>query len=181
MIRYSRLLFLLVLLIHKTTLERRLCRDNRRDAVVFEIDLSICWLPLFMPQLHSSWLQSAATFLKGDSAYLDEEVPPQLGSRHINELLQRHLFHPYDPKIAEDASHPCWAENDTFFKCMDGLRGVPLHEGETEEMPLHMKHVTCYHPHKVQLMKCLVKAKREARAAVSAQAVPSEAPAPPQP
>lgn len=121
--------------------------------------------------LHSAILERAAQFIKGEDAYLDQPVPPQLGNLHITQLLRRHPFYPYDPAIQEKGpgGHPCWALNEAFFKCMDGLTGVPLFEGEPEEMPLHMKHVTCYHPHKVELMKCLTRFKKEQKQLAAAQ------------
>ena len=73
-----------------------------------------------------------------------------LGNIHINELLGRHDFHPYDPNL--EKNHPCFSVNSDFYACMS-------HE-QLSDLPLHMKHVKCYHPHKVALMRCLTKEKR---------------------
>ena len=74
----------------------------------------------------------------------------ELKDIHINQLLGRHDFHPYDPSL--DASHPCAEYNATFYQCMA--------QEKLAETPLHLKHVQCYYPHKVELMKCLTKHKR---------------------
>jgi hypothetical protein len=58
----------------------------------------------------------------------------------------------------------CAAQNTTFFQCM---------QARDEAEPLHMKHVNCYHPHKVALMKCFAdeeRAKKRAAAAAEAAA-----------
>lgn len=89
----------------------------------------------------------------GDDAYLQRTVPEELGKKHVNELLGRHLWHPYDPDLPSD--HPCFETNAIFARCM----GHP----DNSELELHMKHVTCYHPMKVDLMKCLTREKRRQR------------------
>eukprot|EP00760_Papus_ankaliazontas_P020980 PhM_4_TR18620/c1_g1_i1/m.27189 len=77
------------------------------------------------------------------------EVPEQIGKMHINELMGRHPYHPFDPDLPRD--HVCAELNATFYQCMSAM---------PEDLPLHNKHVNCYHPYKVDLMKCLTKQKR---------------------
>jgi hypothetical protein len=120
----------------------------------------------------STWIGSAVSFIKGeDGTWGDRQVPEHMGKKHINELLGRHLFHPYDPELSKNKDAKCFDLNEMFFQCMSSFDQRPedLEPGE-EPMALHLKHVNCYHPHKQELMKCLVKVKRQARADEAAAA-----------
>ena len=84
----------------------------------------------------------------------DPEVSPGPQKRpfdqlHINQVLGRHDLHPYDPEMND--AHPCYAENRLFYECAS--------QESVAGLPLHMKHVKCFHPFKVDLMKCLTKYK----------------------
>ena len=185
----------------------------------------------------------------GDDAQLKRVVPKEVGDKHINNLLGRHPFHPYDPSIDDTAvsslasihttsaataahsirddddgedyeqqchkspealaevdakyirhawackkrqeediqagrggsrvehsnsdqtagagsylnlpflthpqDHPCYEQNRLFGTCM--------RDSEKQEMELFMKHVNCFHPFKVDLMKCLTRYARRER------------------
>ena len=127
-----------------------------------------------MPQAKSTYIQSAVDFIRGEEGkWKDQQVPPELGNKHITELLGRHPFHPYSPEVSKDPSHMCHAANEAFYQCMKAFDGAMVdnkEDGGPEQvpMPLHMKHVSCYHPYKVDLMKCTVKAKRLERKAAEA-------------
>jgi hypothetical protein len=97
--------------------------------------------------------QSAVDWLRGDDAVLYRPVPEELGKRHINQLLHRHPFHPYNAQLPKD--HSCSAANEAFFQCMSA---------RPEDTPLHMKHVACYHPFKIDLMKCIADETRRIKA-----------------
>ena len=103
-----------------------------------------------------------------------------MSSLHINELLNRHPYYPYDKDITEKYNgftinhetkkpflkHQCYDQNEYFFKCMEKYKDaiVPISNNSTSQndefkpMPLYLKHVNCYYPEKVELMKCLSKA-----------------------
>ena len=100
-----------------------------------------------------TYFKKTINWMYGDDAKLHKQVPEDLGKMHINDLLGRHPFYPYDPEISKNSSHPCYKTNEIFFTC--------LSSDEFKEMPLHMKHVSCYHPYKVDHMKCLVRARKE--------------------
>lgn len=100
-------------------------------------------------EVKSQGIQSVIDWIRGDDAILAKPLPKALAEKHINEVMNRHPFHPFDPELPSD--HMCGTLNAVFGKCMEEK---PL------DMPLHLKHVNCYHPHKVELMKCLVKARR---------------------
>ncbi|SCU66494.1 uncharacterized protein TEOVI_000031700 [Trypanosoma equiperdum] len=104
-----------------------------------------------------TFFRRAANWMYGDSSYLQRTPPPELGDRHINELLSRHPFHPFDPEMSSE--HPCSENNSLFYSCMTS--------DEVEGYELHMKHVTCYFPYKVNLMKCLSRERRLARVGAS--------------
>eukprot|EP01013_Petalomonas_cantuscygni_P018037 TRINITY_DN35361_c0_g1_i1.p1 TRINITY_DN35361_c0_g1~~TRINITY_DN35361_c0_g1_i1.p1 ORF type:complete len:155 (+),score=13.22 TRINITY_DN35361_c0_g1_i1:68-532(+) len=72
--------------------------------------------------------------------------------QHINILMGRHPFHPYDPNLPP--SHPCTEANETFRRCFE--------TETTEDMELHMRHVACY-TKKVPLMICLTEQRRKER------------------
>jgi hypothetical protein len=103
-----------------------------------------------------------ADWIRGDNAFLYKNVPAEVGEKHVTELMGRHPFHPYDPALP--AASPCTAKNAAFFRCMSF---VP--EPANPEV-LHQTHVRCFHPFKVDLMKCLVSEKQAARAAAAAAA-----------
>ena len=116
-----------------------------------------------MTQASSPTIQKAIDWLYGEDAVLHKPMPARvaddLGGKHVNELLGRHPWHPWDPKLP--AEHPCHALNAAFGQCMASC---------PEGMKMHMKHVTCFDPHKTDLMRCLTKAKRDARNAEAAAA-----------
>jgi hypothetical protein len=105
-----------------------------------------------MPQ-GDTYFRRAIDWFHGDDAYLQRMVPEDLGKKHVNELLGRHPWHPYDPNMTVE--HPCFEANALFAQCM----GHP----DNAEYELHMKHVACYHPMKVDLMKCVTREKRRQR------------------
>lgn len=97
-------------------------------------------------------IQQAVSWIRGEDDVLFKQVPPEVGKAHINDLLHRHPFHPYNPDLPAD--HPCAPQNAAFLACMTGRP-----EGEE----LFMKHVNCYHTFKTDLMKCLAAEKRKER------------------
>ncbi|KAG8345349.1 hypothetical protein TRVL_03817 [Trypanosoma vivax] len=97
-----------------------------------------------------TYFQRAINWMYGDTAYLQRVPPADIGEMHINELLGRHPFHPFDPVMKTD--HPCSDCNALFYKCMVSE--------EFDGYELHMKHVSCYSPYKTDLMKCLAREKR---------------------
>ena len=101
----------------------------------------------------------------GDDAYLQQLMPDEVGKKHVNELLGKHPWHPYVPTLPEE--HPCFAQNALFGQCMSD----PAHE----HLELHMKHVTCYHPMKVELMKCVSREARKQRELAASGATPPAA------
>ncbi|EPY38220.1 hypothetical protein AGDE_05711 [Angomonas deanei] len=105
-----------------------------------------------MPQ--DTYFRRAIDWMYGDDAYLQKTVNKEIGDKHINELLGRHPYHPYDPEMKPD--HPCHEMNAIFFDCMEA--------DHVEGYELHQKHVACFWPYKVDLMKCLAHEKRVARA-----------------
>ncbi|EAN85731.1 hypothetical protein C3747_211g339c [Trypanosoma cruzi] len=102
-----------------------------------------------------TYFRRAIDWMYGDTAYLQKMPSPEIGEKHINELLGRHPFHPFDPEMKPD--HPCYNANAIFYNCMTA--------DHVEGYELHMKHVSCYFPYKTDLMKCLSGEKRRARAA----------------
>jgi hypothetical protein len=100
-----------------------------------------------------TYFRRSIDWFYGDDAFLQRTVPPEVGTKHINDLLGRHPFHPFDPTMTKE--HVCYDLNAVFGACM--------HSDEIKDLQLHLKHVNCYHPHKVELMKCLTKYKREER------------------
>jgi len=58
------------------------------------------------------------------------------------------LYHPWDPGMAPD--HMCAKENDAFGTCLKRLGN----------MSLNNKHIACYSPQSIELMKCLGRFKR---------------------
>jgi hypothetical protein len=191
---------------------------------------------------HRTYFQQAIGFMLGDEgADLNRPVPRSVGEKHINDLLGRHPFHPYDPSIDDsidlsalassnapqsavpeaddhdgatqlttplalaemdkkfidhawaclrkqeagggDSSsppeadevrhtagagsylnlpylthpqdHPCYTQNKLFGNCM--------RDTDKSEMQLFMRHVNCFHPFKVDLMKCITKHTRTDR------------------
>ena len=85
-------------------------------------------------------------FFGNDESFLTRPLPPELQNKHVNQILNRHDFHPYRPNL--DKSHECSKQNDKFYQCMVSL---------PEELELYQKHVQCYYPLKVELMKCFVR------------------------
>eukprot|EP00755_Sulcionema_specki_P024431 Sspe_Gene.81214::Locus_51823_Transcript_2_4_Confidence_0.148_Length_412::g.81214::m.81214 len=90
-----------------------------------------------------------------DDSILDRKIPRSV---HITKILKQHPYHPYNPDMKE--GHPCEAINSEFFKCMEDLG---------PDMELHQKHVNCFLI-KTELMKCLVKDKKQGRVAQAAAA-----------
>jgi len=115
-----------------------------------------------MTQASSPSIQKAIDWLWGEDAVLHKPIPQRVASdlagKHVNELLGRHPYYPWDPAMPRD--HPCKELNDTFGQCMHAC---------PKEMKTHMKHVTCFEPHKTALMKCLVSYKRAQRERASAE------------
>ncbi len=111
-----------------------------------------------MPTINSPWIQAGVDWLRGEDAFMYKSVPDEVGKKHVTELLHQHPFHPFDPKIHGDATHPCYHANLVFYQCMASME---------EDMKLHMKHVNCYHPYKTDLMKCLVKYRKAQKMAES--------------
>ncbi|EPY31994.1 hypothetical protein STCU_03030 [Strigomonas culicis] len=98
-----------------------------------------------------TYFRRAINWMYGDDAYLHQNVgEKEIGDTHINVLLGRHPYHPFDPEMKSD--HPCFELNQTFFACMeaDHVYGYELHQ----------KHNACFFPHKTDLMKCLAREKR---------------------
>lgn len=89
----------------------------------------------------------------GDDAYLQNLPTKDIGEKHINELLGRHPYHPFNPDMKPD--HHCFKENSLFFECMEA--------DHVEGYELYQKHVACYFPYKTDLMKCIAKEKRQHR------------------
>ncbi|AIN97476.1 hypothetical protein LPMP_191350 [Leishmania panamensis] len=104
-----------------------------------------------MPQ--DTYFRRAIDWMYGDDAYLQNLPTKDLGNKHINELLGRHPYHPYDPDMKAD--NPCYKFNTLFHECMeaDHVNGYELYQ----------KHVACYFPYKVDLMKCIATEKRRHR------------------
>eukprot|EP00758_Cryptobia_borreli_P009014 Tbor_TRINITY_DN5439_c2_g1::TRINITY_DN5439_c2_g1_i1::g.24359::m.24359 len=99
---------------------------------------------------HETYFQKAITYMYGSKAELHKVVPPEIGNKHINVLLGRHPYHPWNPDM--HAEHPCYSQNLVFGNCMNS---EVFSECET-----HTKHVNCFHPYKVDLMKCLTRVKK---------------------
>lgn len=106
--------------------------------------------------MHDTYFRRTINWFYGEDAYLHQPVPPEVGEKHVTELLGQHPYHPYNPDLP--AHHPCAQENAAFAFCMD--------HPDNASLELHMKHVTCYHPMKVNLMKCLSREKRRLKAAM---------------
>lgn len=104
-----------------------------------------------------TYFRRGINWFYGEAAYLNQPVPEEIGKKHVNELLGRHPWHPYNPDLPQ--SHPFFQQNALFGQCM----GHP----DNESLELHMKHVTCYHPMKVDLMKCVASEARRQRAAAA--------------
>jgi hypothetical protein len=100
-----------------------------------------------------TYFRRSIDWFYGENAYLQQQVPKEVGEKHINELLGRHPWHPYSPSLSP--GHPCFDLNAVFGECMDS---EPI-----RDLELHLKHVNCYHPYKVDLMQCLTKVKRMER------------------
>lgn len=121
----------------------------------------------------SEWVQRAVDFIRGDDAFMHKQVPPEVGRKHVTELLHQHPFHPFSEDVVKAGpSHMCYQQNMIFFQCMTAM-------GEKDSnMPLHMKHVNCYHPYKTDLMRCLVSWRKQEKermlAAVSGSATAAE-------
>mmetsp|Transcript_60739 Transcript_60739/g.70452 ORF Transcript_60739/g.70452 Transcript_60739/m.70452 type:complete len:128 (+) Transcript_60739:170-553(+) len=111
-----------------------------------------------MPAEGDTYFRRSINWFYGEEAWMQQQVPEDLGKKHVNELLGRHPWHPFDPEMP--SSHPCAEQNAFFAQCMG--------HKDFEDLELHMKHVTCYHPMKVDLMKCLSREKRRAKAAAVA-------------
>ena len=107
--------------------------------------------------LDSTALEKVADFIRGEDAILTRYVPKELQEKHINQVLNRHPYHPYDPEMKPE--HPCFDANDMFKQCMDS---------QDEDSGLHMKHVNCFMPYKTELMKCFANEKKVARLAAAA-------------
>ena len=101
----------------------------------------------------SELAQKAIDWIRGDDAVLYKPVPPSMHHIHVTTLLHQHPFHPYDPVITSP-DQPCYEENQRMFRCMSQ---------RPDEEPLHLKHVNCYDPFKVALMKCRAALKRQMR------------------
>lgn len=106
-----------------------------------------------MPQ--DTYFRRAINWMYGDDAFLHNLPTGDVGEKHINELLGRHPYHPFDPEMKAD--HPCYELNYTFYQCMEA--------DHVEGYELYQKHNACYFPYKVDLMKCLAREKRKAREA----------------
>ncbi len=100
--------------------------------------------------------KAAKLFQSEEDKMLDRPIPPALKSAHVTQLLHQHPFHPYDPDLPP--GHPCTPQNADFYRCMSS---------RAEEEPLHMKHVNCFDPHKVALMKCKAAEKRREKLAAA--------------
>ncbi|ORC92360.1 uncharacterized protein TM35_000031130 [Trypanosoma theileri] len=100
-----------------------------------------------------TYFRRAINWMYGDNAYLQKLPPKEIGEKHVNELLGRHPFHPYDPEMKPE--HPCYEHNIMLYSCMTA--------DHVEGYELHMKHVSCYFPYKTDLMKCLAAERRRAR------------------
>ena len=108
-----------------------------------------------------TYFRRGIDWFHGDYRYLMDKVPEDVGEKHVNELLGRHPYHPFDP--AMPAAHPCFEMNDVFGACMSSEA--------LKELPLHLKHVNCFHPWKVDLMKCITSYNRQQKAASTAPSV----------
>lgn len=104
-------------------------------------------------EVRDTYFRRAIDFFYGENACLYRQVPEEVGQKHINELLGRHPFHPYQPDMPN--THECKEINDLFYACM-------THE-DSVGYELHMKHVNCYFPYKVDLMKCLTSHNKKVR------------------
>lgn len=106
-----------------------------------------------MPQ--DTYFRRAINWMYGEDAYLQNLPTKDIGEKHVNELLGRHPYHPYDPDMKPD--HPCYEYNTVFYECMEA--------DHVEGYETYQKHVACYFPYKVDLMKCIAKEKRRIRLA----------------
>lgn len=105
-----------------------------------------------------TYFRRAIHWMYGEEAYLQKYPVKEIGDKHINELLGRHPFYPYDPEMQPD--HPCYPANETFYQCMTA--------DHVEGYEVYQKHVACFYPYKVDLMKCEAREKRKARLAKEA-------------
>jgi hypothetical protein len=110
----------------------------------------------------SSGIQAAVDWIRGDDAFLAKPVAPEIGRKHVTELLGQHPFHPFNPELLQQQAHMCYQQNLLFFQCMTAM------EQKDAGMPLHMKHVNCYHPYKTDLMKCLVQFRKQEKEKLAA-------------
>lgn len=102
---------------------------------------------------HDTYFRRTINWMYGDDAYLHKYPSKDIGDMHVNEVLGRHPYHPYDPEMK--AGSPCAKLNAIFFECMEA--------DHVEGFETYQKHVACYHPYKVDLMKCLAAEKRRIR------------------
>lgn len=99
---------------------------------------------------HDTYFRRTIDWMYGDNAPLQRLPTNDVGEKHINELLGKHPYHPYNPNMPVDS--PCYEYNKVMFECMEA--------DHVEGYELHQKHVACYQPYKVDLMKCLAREKR---------------------
>eukprot|EP00659_Diplonema_papillatum_P012282 gene12282-18986_t len=87
-----------------------------------------------------------------DDPLLDKKIPREL---HITKVLKQHPWHPYSEDLPSE--HACAEVNEIMGKCMTQ---------QNNGQELYMMHVNCF-TDKVNLMKCLVKERKRARAAAA--------------
>ena len=124
----------------------------------------------------TSYFKALSDTIKGEKAAVAREsVPEELGRMHINDLMNRHPFHPYtdETHALGEGGHPCWKKNKAFYECMKVFDGQIMEKADPDEedrpVPLHMRHVSCYYPEKTELMQCLSRHKRAERAKTEAE------------
>lgn len=100
-----------------------------------------------------TYFRRTIDWMYGKEAYLQRYPSPDVGTKHINDLLGRHPFHPYNAALIP--SDACYEPNTIFYECMTG--------DHVEGYETHQKHVACYYPYKLDLMKCVASEKRKAR------------------
>ena len=123
----------------------------------------------------TSYFKQISDAIKGEKdSVARERVPEHLQKMHINEIMERHPYHPYHPDVTKQGdSHPCYKQNEEFYTCMHAFEGKFMEgkkddQGNPVPFPLHMRHVSCYWPQKIDLMKCLSSQKRKEMAAKKA-------------
>ncbi|KPI89741.1 hypothetical protein ABL78_1121 [Leptomonas seymouri] len=114
-----------------------------------------------MPQ--DTYFRRTINWMYGDDAYLQNIPTSDVSNKHVNELLGRHPYHPYDPDMKPD--HPCYEFNGLLYECMEA--------DHVEGYELYQKHVACYFPYKIDLMKCVAREKRRRRMEAGASDVES--------